>query len=65
MTMFQFMVFASTGVAVGKKQKTKKGTRKIRAMILIAMPARPKDQRAGGSGSRRRRLERMQPMERI
>lgn len=65
MTMFQFIVSGRTGVAVGKKQKIKKGTKKTRAMMFIAVPARPRDQRAGGRGSWRRRLERMQPMERM
>lgn len=65
MTMFQFIVSGSTGVAVGKKQKTKNGTKNIRAMTLIAKPARPSDQRAGGSGSLRMRLERMHPIQRM
>ena len=63
MTIFQFIVSGSTGVAVGKKQNMKNGIRNTKAIMLIAMPARPSDQRAGGRGSLRKRLESMQPME--
>ena len=65
MTMFQFIVSGCTGVAVGKKQNTKKGTRNTSAMMLIAVPARPSDQRDGGSASPRIRLDRMQPMDKM
>ena len=63
MAMFQFIVVAVTGRLVGKKAKMKKEKRKQSAMTLIAMPHRPSEKRAGGSGSRRRRLANMQPME--
>ena len=65
MTIFQFIVSACTGVAVGKKQKMKKGTRNTSAIALIAVPARPSDQRDGGSVSPRKRFERMQPMDKM
>lgn len=55
--MFQFIVCGVTGRAVGKKQKTKKEIRNMSAMMLIAMPQRPREKRAGGSGSRRKHLE--------
>jgi hypothetical protein len=63
MATFQFIVCGVTGRAIGKKQKTKKEIRNMSAMMLIAMPQRPREKRAGGSGSRRKRLERKQPME--
>ena len=65
MTIFQFIVSACTGVAVGKKQKQKKGTRNTSAIAFIAVPERPSDQRDAGSVSPRRRFERMQPMDKM
>ena len=65
MTTFQFIVSGCTGLETGKKQKMKKGTRKINAMMLIGTPALPKDQRDDGSCSRLRRFESIQPIERI
>ncbi len=41
----------------------KNGIKNTKAMMLIAVPARPRDQRAAGSASPRRRLERMHPIE--
>ena len=61
--IFQFIVVAVTGRAVGKKQKTKNEIRKIRAVILIAMPHLPRENFDGGNGSRRKRFERTQPMD--
>ena len=43
----------------------KKGMRNINAIILMVVPARPRDQREEGSSSPRRRFERIQPIERI
>lgn len=63
MAMAQFMVSLSTGVARGKKQKTKRGQRKRRAMMLIARPYFPNEKRDGGRGSPRSRLETRQPIE--
>lgn len=63
MAMFQFIVCAVTGRAVGKKQKMKKAKSKQSAMALIAEPQRPSEKRAGGSSSPRKRFAKIQPME--
>ncbi len=65
MAIFQFIVVASTGVAIGKKQKTKKMNKNARAIALIAKPQRPRVKTEGGNGSPRHLFKKMQPMERI
>lgn len=65
MAIFQFIVLASTGVAVGKKQKTKNVERNPSAIALITKPQRPRVKADGGSGSRRSRFRKMQPIESI
>ena len=59
-TLPQFIVLGTTGVASGKNAKTKSGARKHREAILIGMPHLPRDQRRGGRGSLRMRLTRTQ-----
>jgi hypothetical protein len=51
MTIPQFMVSASTGIAIGKKAKTNIGSRNAMEAMLIAIPYFPSDQRRAGSGS--------------
>lgn len=63
MAIFQFIVVTSTGVAIGKKQNTKKAQRKHSAMVLMVRPQRPSEKPAGGRGSLRSRLRNMHPME--
>lgn len=65
MAIFQFIVVASTGVAVGKRQKTKNVKRNPSAIALLIKPQRPSVKADRGSGSRRSRFRKMQPIESI
>nr|POE89968.1 hypothetical protein CFP56_20437 [Quercus suber] len=62
MTIAQFIVEGTTGVAPGKKANTKIGARKQSAMMLMAMPHLPSEKRRDGRGCPRTRLMRRQEM---
>ena len=52
----QFMDAAVTGVASGQNAKNQRGTRNMRAAILMPRPYLPSDHRRDGSGGPRTRL---------